>query len=107
MTPEQIALSISTNTTGAMELTRIGWPELCSLSADYLRLLAAERSVREPQMEAFWRVGSRVPVNIYRGDVIAGQAQTPELALELVNAANAAIVNSGVLTNSNVHDTIK
>jgi hypothetical protein len=35
-----------------------------------------------------WRVGTKVPVNIYKDNKIAGQCQTPELAAELVAAAN-------------------
>jgi len=35
-----------------------------------------------------WRVGTKVPVNIYKNDQIAGQCQTPELAKEIVNGLN-------------------
>ena len=49
-----------------------------------------------PEMKQ-WRVGTKVPVNIYKGDVIAAQAQTPELAAELVSAANNGIAADTLL----------
>ena len=36
-----------------------------------------------------WRVGTKVPVNLYKDDQIAGQCQTPELAAEIVSGMNA------------------
>jgi hypothetical protein len=36
-----------------------------------------------------WRVGRKVPVNVYVGDVIAGQFQTAILARVAVEAVNA------------------
>ncbi len=36
-----------------------------------------------------WRVGSRVPVNLYRDGVIAGQCQSPEIAAEIASGINS------------------
>lgn len=43
----------------------------------------------KPAEAALWRVGSKVPVNLYRGDQIMGQCQTPEIAAEIAAGMNA------------------
>lgn len=58
-------------------------------SADVIALGRAENPVGyDPPTEcaARWRVGSKVPVNLYKDGVIAGQMQSPELAAEVVSA---------------------
>lgn len=54
-----------------------------------------------------WRVGSKVPVNIYKNDVIAGQCQSPELAAEIVEGMNRAEQQPSPAINDLAVDWIK
>lgn len=39
-----------------------------------------------------WRVGKRVPINVYKDDAPVCQCQTPELAAEIVRGMNAMAI---------------
>lgn len=39
-----------------------------------------------------WRTGSRVPLNVYKGDVPICQCHTPEDAIDIVTGMNAVAV---------------
>lgn len=39
--------------------------------------------------ETKWRIGHKVPLNVYKGDYPVCQCHTPQEALELVNGMNA------------------
>lgn len=47
-------------------------------------VMAMPESAYDRNQKITWRVGNRVPVNLYRDDVIAGQCQSAEIAAEIV-----------------------
>lgn len=54
-----------------------------------------------------WRVGKKVPINVYAGDIPVCQCQTPEYARQIVEAVNAALDRASVQIREDCGDDAK